>query len=111
MVYNTVVYNTVDTKVSLNGIEAVSVLQIDLNLVKGIADIDIAITDDLTINKLEEMSRNGMIVQIIASDGSVLHYKANEVGIIIEPQEVMIARLECDRVMIERLECDRLITD
>ena len=101
MVYNTVVYNTVDTKVSLNGIEAVSVLQIDLNLVKGIADIEIAITDDLTINKLEEMSRNGMFVQIVTSDGSILDYKADEVGIVIEPQEVMIARLECERLITD----------
>ena len=95
------IYNTVDTKVILNGIEAVSVLQIELDLVSGIADIDIAITDDLTINKLEEMLRNGMFVQIVTTDGSVLDYKADEVGIIIEPQEVMIARLECDRLITD----------
>lgn len=100
MVYNTVVYNTVDTKVSLNGIEAVST-RIELDLVGGIADIDIAIADDLTINKLEEMLRNGMFVQIETTDGSILDYKADEVGVIIEPQEVMIARLECDRLITD----------
>ena len=42
-----------------------------------------------------------MFVQIVTSDGSILDYKADEVGIVIEPQEVMIARLKCDRLITD----------
>ena len=84
-------------KVKLNDIEALST-RIELDLVGGIAEVDILITDDLTINKLEEMLENIMFVQITTADGSILDYKANKTKIVLEPQEIMIARLECERV-------------
>ena len=84
-------------KVKLNDIEALST-RIELELVNEIAMVDILITDDLTINKLEEMLENMMFVQITTTDGSILDYKANKTKIVLEPQEIMIARLECERV-------------
>lgn len=87
------------TKVKLNDIEALST-RIELDLVGGIAEVDILITDDLTINKLEEMLENMMFVQIETTDGSILDYKANKTKIVLEPQEaiIAIACLECERV-------------
>ena len=84
-------------KVKLNDIEALST-KIELDLVNGIAEVEVAITNDLTINKLEEMLENMMFVQIETTDGSVLDYKVNKTKIVLEPQEVIIARLECERV-------------
>lgn len=84
-------------KVKLNDIEALST-RIELDLVGGIAEVEVAITNDLTINKLEEMLENMMFVQIETTDGSVLDYKVNKTKIVLEPQEVIIARLECERV-------------
>lgn len=84
-------------KVKLNDIEALST-RIELNLVGGIAEVEVAITNDLTINKLEEMLENMMFVQIETTDDSVLDYKVNKTKIVLEPQEVIIARLECERV-------------
>ena len=85
------------TKVKLNDIEALST-RIELDLVSGIAEVEVAITNDLTINKLEEMLENMMFVQIETTDDSVLDYKVNKTKIVLEPQEVIIARLECERV-------------
>lgn len=84
-------------KVKLNDIEALST-KIELDLVGGIAMVDVLITDDLTINKLEEMLENMMFVQIETTDDSVLDYKVNKTKIVLEPQEVIIACLECERV-------------
>ena len=84
-------------KVKLNDIEALST-RIELDLVGGIAEVEVAITNDLTINKLEEMLENMMFVQIETTDTSVLDYKVNKTKIVLEPQEVIIARLECERV-------------
>ena len=84
-------------KVKLNDIEALST-KIELDLVNGIAEVEVAITNDLTINKLEEMLENMMFVQIETTDDSVLDYKVNKTKIVLEPQEVIIARLECERV-------------
>ena len=84
-------------KVKLNDIEALST-KIELDLVSGIAEVEVAITNDLTINKLEEMLENMMFVQIETTDDSVLDYKVNKTKIVLEPQEVIIARLECERV-------------
>ena len=84
-------------KVKLNDIEALST-KIELDLVNGIAEVEVAITNDLTINKLEEMLENMMFVQIETTDDSVLNYKVNKTKIVLEPQEVIIARLECERV-------------
>lgn len=85
------------TKVKFNGME-VSVIEINAHLIKEIAEVKVVISDDLTINKLEEMALNGMLVQIETFDGSVLNYKADEVMIEILPQEIIIAYVDCDRI-------------
>ena len=90
-------FMSTETKVKLNDIEALST-RIELDLVSSIAEVEVAITNDLTINKLEEMLENMMFVQIETTDGSVLDYKVNKTKIVLEPQEVIIARLECERV-------------